>query len=413
MVMNNNLSPQQNNLLALVARTLGQSAAGLVGADWTEILTLARQQAISGFVAQAALALGATNAGDWQTEYYKQLKNYTNILVAQGELHRLLEAGGIRYAVLKGCAAAAYYPADVMRTMGDIDFIVPEEQFEAAFDLMVDSGYVTAVRDAAAVAKLNPRHACYARHGVSYELHRIFVDGRVKDCEGFNNLIIECVAGAEAELARLGESCEFRKLPDLVNGLVILQHINQHLRGGVGLRQIIDWMMFVRSASVGAAEFLRVAERFGLARLAVNVTRMCQMYLGLGSAASEVDLGGASMDELDGWCTGADDETCRELMHKVLLDGNFGSNDYTRSSMKSVLQGSRNPVAYFKRLQLGGLCRWEAAQAHAVLRPLAWAYQLGRVVPILLGREDAIASIRKDIAVADQERELLERLGLE
>ena len=34
-------------------------------------------------------------------------------------------------------------------------------------------------------------------------------------------------------------------LPPLENGLVLLAHVNQHLGSGLGLRQILDWQMFV------------------------------------------------------------------------------------------------------------------------------------------------------------------------
>ena len=34
-------------------------------------------------------------------------------------------------------------------------------------------------------------------------------------------------------------------LPSLQNGLVLMLHIVKHLKSGLGLRQIIDWMMYV------------------------------------------------------------------------------------------------------------------------------------------------------------------------
>ena len=36
--------------------------------------------------------------------------------------------------------------------------------------------------------------------------------------------------------------------PPLENGLVLLGHINQHLEEGLGLRQILDWALYVDKA---------------------------------------------------------------------------------------------------------------------------------------------------------------------
>ena len=73
------------------------------------------------------------------------------------------------------------------------------------------------------------------------------------------------------------------ELPDPVNGLVILEHISQHLVNGLGLRQIIDWMMFTDKCLPDEKwpEFREMAQKTGMEKLAVVVTRMCEIYLGL------------------------------------------------------------------------------------------------------------------------------------
>ena len=41
------------------------------------------------------------------------------------------------------------------------------------------------------------------------------------------------------------EGHAFPMLPRLANGLVLLAHMRSHIRVGLGLRQMIDWMMYV------------------------------------------------------------------------------------------------------------------------------------------------------------------------
>ena len=59
-------------------------------------------------------------------------------------------------------------------------------------------------------------------------------------------------------------------------------HINQHLEEWLGLRQILDWALYADKALDDAWEhtFAPDVRRLGLDRLAITVTRMCQLYLG-------------------------------------------------------------------------------------------------------------------------------------
>ena len=43
--------------------------------------------------------------------------------------------------ILKGAAAAGYYPDPAGRAMGDVDFLVPRERYEDALHLMTEQGY--------------------------------------------------------------------------------------------------------------------------------------------------------------------------------------------------------------------------------------------------------------------------------
>lgn len=39
----------------------------------------------------------------------------------------------------------------------------------------------------------------------------------------------------------------FLMLPPLANGMVLLVHLAQHLKTRLGIRQVIDWMLFVKN----------------------------------------------------------------------------------------------------------------------------------------------------------------------
>ena len=63
----------------------------------------------------------------------------------------------------------------------------------------------------------------------------------------------------------------------MINGLVLLDHVRYHLQGGLGIRQIIDWMMFVHANlndETWETGFAQLARGAGLETLAVTMTSM-------------------------------------------------------------------------------------------------------------------------------------------
>ena len=57
---------------------------------------------------------------------------FLQILDEQTKLFQLFRDADIPLAIIKGCAAAMYYPAPLDRSMGDIDFVVPLERIDEA-----------------------------------------------------------------------------------------------------------------------------------------------------------------------------------------------------------------------------------------------------------------------------------------
>ena len=153
-------------------------------------------------------------------------------------------------------------------------------------------------------------------------------------------------------------------LPDDENGLVLLSHIRQHLEGGIGLRQIIDWFMFVKAYlddDVWFSSFQKKVRVIGLEKLAITVTKMCQTYLGLST-------------ENITWCKDADLTLCEELMQYVMDCGNFGRNR-GRLHSGGRLPSFKHPIKLFKYIQSHGKQNWKALQSYPWLCPFAWIYQ--------------------------------------
>ena len=290
----------------------------------------------------------------------------------------------VPYVILKGTSAAQYYPRPELRTMGDIDIITKREDYKIACDMLIQNGFAEITGRATADFG---RHRVFRKNGIDVEVHAFFAllnDYRKARC--MDELIIQNIP------------TDTHVLPDHINGLVILEHINQHLEDGIGLRQIVDWMMFVDKCLQNEkwSEFQVYLKMVGLEKLAITATRMCELYLGLPHHE---------------WCQSANTSLCDELMQYVLLNGNFGnkrigdSNDST-----NAFAYAKNALLAFRLLQERGVENWKIAKRHKFFRCFAWVYQAGRYLIKGFARDNAFPKIVSEYKAAKQRNDMLEAL---
>ncbi|MCR5835243.1 MAG: nucleotidyltransferase family protein [Lachnospiraceae bacterium] len=360
--------------------------------DWNEIKSELAVQTIIGLPVDVVLKLDIADKEKEEYFYYvaRKVKKVYNILNAQKELCEVLK--DIPFVIIKGGAASMYYPKPEYRQMGDIDVIVAPEFWDRAVSLLNEHGYKQ--------GDDNGRHVHFkTKYGFEIELHRFFVSERNNvNHVIFNQMIQDAVARREN-----GQVCgyNFPVLPKLENGLVLLGHIRQHLDAGLGLRQILDWMMYVKANlddDYWNTEFAKTAEAVHLKTLAQTVTLLCKEYLGLDGVA---------------WCDGADRELVDELLEYILRKGNFGRKQVEGANATvTVMHYFRNPVSAFKYLHAGGMIHWEAAKKHKFLRPFAWIYQIGHLLRKGLARKKGINTFVGEMKQSKNEVDFLRRLGI-
>ena len=365
-------------------------SAAVSDADWPDVIKEANIQAVTGLVINGIPEDVQSSApeqvrGIIRNTRYHQIAFLTRYLYQQSQLVRLFQDANIPLVILKGCSAAVYYPDPALRMMGDIDFLVPSDRFGSAYQLMSENGYIEEITKAP-----NPRHKGFSKDGIHLELHHHF---------SYDWLDIESYLTEGLKHAEIREiNChEFPMLPPLANGLVLLAHTGQHLRSGLGLRQAIDWMMYVDQNlddQFWAGSFRPAAEPLGLYDLAVTMTAMCRKYLGLEKEIS--------------WCDEADDILVDSLMKSLLDSGNFGRKHGAGNKVESVIVSFRTE-GVLHRLQESGKVNWKALDRHPWLTPFAWFYQIFRYIHqgLMSG-----SSIPDDTKRGDERARLLQKLGL-
>lgn len=308
--------------------------------DWQSIFTEMKDQAVAALPGEWLKKHPI--APEWSKYCSLQQGQWVRVMYAQSQLINLLEARNIPSVIIKGAAAAQYYPHPNLRSMGDVDVLVRRSDLDKAAELMEKNGYIL-TEDKDHVG----HHYNYSKDNISIELHKRLP---VIDEEN-EELLAFFEDGIDNRMWATTEGNRFPILPPILNGLVLIFHINQHLRSGLGLRQIIDWMMYVNQLSSTQWEELRILlQRVGMEKLALTTTAMCQRYLGL----KDCFPGSEEVDPA----------LCDELMAFILAKGNFGRKARLGGKVEAFSLSSTERGGFFKRLQAGGLCQWKAAKKY-------------------------------------------------
>ena len=366
---------EDNNVLALIAESLFPHKKKLYADQ--NVYDEMKKHAVLALPAPILPSIEITDdlRQKWEVDILKQVSHYVRYNYMQSSLPIT-----VPYAVLKGTAAAQYYPHPEYRAMGDIDIIPRIRDFDQALKDLIENGY--------GVIQDLDREIILKKNETIIELHRCFASlNNPIHAQRLDNLIFENITPSHI-------------LPNEINGLVILEHISQHLEHGLGLRQIVDWMMYVDKCLPDKhwPQFRKLVDSIGLLELAIVATRMCEKYLGLPRRS---------------WCEKADISLCRQLMEYVLSCGNFGAKRTSDSDVsENVFAYASNPKATFRLLQKQGLANWELARKYKLIKPIAWLYQALRYTSRGLKRDHAFSKARSEYLAAMKRNEMFNALGV-
>lgn len=324
------------------------SVAGL-----NAVMRLAKEHAVMGLVANAAVRnriviadRGTEGKGEavmrlmQQTMAHRQ--NQRRFEDAVGRFARLMKENGIAYVVFKGLAVAKHYPEPFARTMGDVDFYVPQRDFLRAVEVIERELHV--VMDKEDVDK----HYSFDWQGIRFEMHyqiETFGSHRHQLC--FDRMIDEAMAEHTDSFTVCdsdGNETEVSVLPPTEDLIVVFKHWFNHLLvEGVGLRQTLDLAVLLNAYrdKINVGRLMTALDGIGYMKAFRAMLAMMRRYLGL--------------DWFDNFFVynSCDERYANKLMTAVMESGNFGRKAYRnhttgkKKSMETATKALRHCVKFF------------------------------------------------------------------
>lgn len=341
---------------------------------------------------------------EWQGASIHFILKNELLMQVQDELIGILEDSGIYGAVIKGASAAFCYNDPEARILGDVDFLVREEDFDKTVALLEGKGF------AKEKAESNPCHTEFNYKGCSIEIHR-YVNGLPG---GELGEYLKSIFVRSFEKGKYFESVAGYTFPvtdELCQALTLITHTQGHiLRGGLGLRHLCDWAAFVDKK---LTDELRVhldpiLKRAGLYKFYRVLTKTCQKFL----LSNEFLL-----DESISESTKLRDM----LMLDFMFCGNFGRKDpstlhgssvFTKTTLIEGADGSsKTKVKVGKNMVEVIKHSWPITQKHRALIPLGFVYVPTRYICRVIGGKRKLIS-PKFVSTTNKRNHLYRQLDI-
>ncbi len=333
----------------------------------------------------------------WSAKILKIAVSNVNVVNAQRNLITLLD-GRYKYLILKGLAAARFYPNPELRDLGDVDFLVDKSEQDKIKDLLVQDGFECSGED-------NDHHIVFKKSSAHLEMHfeipgipygekgdkiRRFMSGAFED--GVKTTVNSDLIG------------EFVAPDNMRQGLILILHMQHHMLGeGLGLRHLTDWACFV-NGTVNEPfwqELIGFFKEIGIFVYAAAMTKTCSVYLG--SVCPD-------------WCNDVPDELCEEIILDVLSLGNFGRKDEGKSRSGSLIsdhgKDGTPQKGKFSRLwrqfNTSVESRHKSLEKHKILYPFFYVYEFFRYLfDAMRGKRPKINKLMSD---AEKRKSVYEKL---
>ena len=219
------MTNEQSILLSVLRDAVHGAVTERFDADWDGLYQLAQRHQVTGLVYSQCASFCPDER--FSRAYYRAIFRHSTLFAEYEEIAAELRARGIDFFLVKGFEVSKYYPIPELRTMGDLDLIVPDREGAAA--VLEERGYRSDNR-------LPDHEWAYFGRLTELELHsRLAYEEPINTPEilRFFNRWEPYISDGAADVS--------------FHFLYLLLHLRKHFMvSGVGIRQFLDIAMTIR-----------------------------------------------------------------------------------------------------------------------------------------------------------------------
>ena len=315
---------------------------------------------------------GCVNSGieapiQWKNHASFAVMDSHRKMTIENELINILTNNGIRCCILKGSSVAMNYPNPLARSMGDIDILVDECNYEKAALLFVNESDF--------IANKHDFHLSFNYKNVVVELHRQVT--RYNDADKYHSLLSDCMDNIQLR------KCDEFDVPVLSNkhqAISLLSHMIRHFfENKFVFRMYCDWLCFVNNVSLDSwkREVYPYIEGAGLSLFANALNKSAMMFLG-------VDMQSKIVND-------SDDETCNILIEEFVSADKSATADGMDVNLGTVFshQGlGRKNILFTYISSVNYIVKYKYALGkYWIFRPIFWFWLPTKYIyNVIIGR---------------------------
>lgn len=311
---------------------------GMDAKEFVHIMALAEQQTVTALLFDALKNVPVGGEADVEVltshAIAEQIKQQNQVLNKEmAEFSSRCDESHIDYLVVKGQTMGCLYQNPLLRTPGDIDFLVNE-----GYDSIRDR--VEKALEISLPEKMLEKQVAFDRNGAHYELHTSLRTWLYKKHQRrWDELIAgEWQKGYYVEI----DGQRIRTLSPTTNVAYVFIHLFFHfIREGVSLRQFCDWAMVLHhyKDEIDRAELEQILQSLGMLKAFKTFGTILTDELGLPKEDFPFTIGAKER------------EWKQKILSDILTGGNFGKlNHKAHSSWKYKLEtmkvAARNSLKY-------------------------------------------------------------------
>ena len=299
------ISPVQQQYLDVLRSALWGGTLNSLPEDIPGVLEIANRQKTRPLVLDALQKAGYEDP-ESMILIYRNTSTHVKLNRNISRLVTLFREAGIDPVLLKGQGIALNYPEPMLRECGDIDLYVGQEQYESACALIKGQESTQQIEE-------NKLHLTVKYNKAVVEIHRVSASLRNRKQNEYYQSIADKGLG-ENLCSVVIDGAPINTPADSFNAFYLFYHFLHHaIEGGIGLRQICDWALFLHSRA-GRLDTSVIEQACGR----LGISKCWQLY-----ASIAVDYLGLPAAEMPFYKQGLAGQSAKVLA-LIFKDGNFG-----------------------------------------------------------------------------------------